>query len=230
MGVYSLNYHKTIHCGEGGVVVTDDPRLAERLQLIRNHAEAVVKAKGVEDLVNLVGFNYRMTEIEAAIAHEQLKKLDALVAVRQAHAARLNAGLAGLEGLTPPLTRPDCSHGWYVYPLKIDAAAGVPRARLVQALRAEGLELGEGYVEPLYLQPLYQQKIAFGRAGFPFRQPGVPEPDYRRGLCPVTERMHFEALIYTPLIHASLSEADIDDVIAIFHKVWAERDALRDTP
>ena len=66
MGVFSLNYHKTIHTGEGGVIVTDDDELAERLQLIRNHAEVVVRGKGVQNLVNMVGFNYRMTEIEAA--------------------------------------------------------------------------------------------------------------------------------------------------------------------
>ena len=82
MGVFSLNYHKTIHCGEGGVVVTNSDEFAERLQLIRNHGEVVVKKKGVTNLVNMVGFNYRMTEIEAAIASEQLKKLESLVAPR----------------------------------------------------------------------------------------------------------------------------------------------------
>src|SRR5262249_33012271 len=66
MGVFSLNYHKTIHSGEGGVVVTANAELAERLQLIRNHAEAVVAKKGTENIVNMVGQNYRMTEIEAA--------------------------------------------------------------------------------------------------------------------------------------------------------------------
>ncbi|HEU4879439.1 MAG TPA: DegT/DnrJ/EryC1/StrS family aminotransferase, partial [Gemmatimonadaceae bacterium] len=78
MGVFSLNYHKTIHTGEGGVVVTNDDEFAERMALIRNHGEVVVKDKGTEDIVNLVGFNYRMTEIEAAIGIEQLKKLHAL--------------------------------------------------------------------------------------------------------------------------------------------------------
>ena len=78
IGVFSLNYHKHIHTGEGGVCVTDDPVLAERLQLIRNHAEAVVGDKGVTDIVNMIGFNFRMGEIEAAIGIEQLKKLPTL--------------------------------------------------------------------------------------------------------------------------------------------------------
>ena len=83
IGVYSLNYHKHIHAGEGTVVVTNDPALAERLQLIRNHAEAVVEEKGVSDLTNMVGYNFRLTEVQAAIGREQLKKLDGLDGTRQ---------------------------------------------------------------------------------------------------------------------------------------------------
>lgn len=226
IGIYSLNYHKTIHCGEGGIVVTDDPALAERLQLIRNHGEAVVKAKGIEDITNLVGFNYRMTEIEAAIAGEQLKKLPALVATRQANADHLTRQLTGLSGLQTPIIRPGCTHGWYLYTLKYDAkTTGIPRATLATALRAEGIDIREAYVEPLYLQPLYQQRIAFGSAGFPFNL--APHIEYHRGLCPVVERMYFEEVIFTPLIHAGLNRADIDDVAAAFHKVWEQRDYLR---
>lgn len=76
IGVFSLNYHKTIHSGEGGIVVTENDEIAERVRLIRNHAEVVVGNKGTQNLVNMVGFNFRMTEIEAAIANEQLKKLE----------------------------------------------------------------------------------------------------------------------------------------------------------
>ncbi len=62
MGVFSLNYHKTIHCGEGGVIVTNDDDLANRLCLIRNHGEVVVKSKGDAGLNRLIGFNYRRSE------------------------------------------------------------------------------------------------------------------------------------------------------------------------
>src|SRR6185295_10604093 len=70
IGCFSLNYHKHIHTGEGGIVVTDDARFAERVSLIRNHAEAVVGGKGESDLVNMVGYNFRLGEIEAAIGIE----------------------------------------------------------------------------------------------------------------------------------------------------------------
>lgn len=230
IGVFSLNYHKTIHSGEGGIAVSNDARLAEKLRLIRNHAEAVAEAKGETDLVNLVGYNYRMTEIEAAIAGEQLKKLPALLATRQSHAARLTARLAGLPGITPPKVRADAEHGWYVYAIKYDAkATGVPRAKLVQALRAEGIPAAEGYVKPLYLQPMYQQRIAIGRDGFPFNLPAYAGSlNYARGICPTCEQMHFESLIYADYIHASLSEADVDSIADAWVKVLGNLDALRE--
>lgn len=68
IGGYSFNYHKHIHCGEGGLLVTNDDDYAERLQLIRNHAESVVEGKGVFSLTNMIGGNFRLGEIEAAIA------------------------------------------------------------------------------------------------------------------------------------------------------------------
>lgn len=220
IGVFSLNYHKTIHSGEGGVVVTDRADLAERLQLIRNHGEAVVKAKGHEDLVNLVGFNYRMTEIEAAIAHEQLKKLERLLLPRIEAADYLTRRIAQLPGLRPPVVRPSVRHGYYVYALTLDAEqVGVDRGEFAVALRAEGIPVAVGYVEPLYRQPMYQRGVAFGRGGFPFRQPGREAVRYPDGLCPVAERLHERELMYLPDLHAGLSPADVADIADAIEKV-----------
>ena len=93
IGGYSLNYHKHIHTGEGGILVTNDDNLAERLQLIRNHAEVVVEGKGVEKINNLLGFNFRLGEIESAIGIEQLKKLKYYVKTRERIANRLSEGI-----------------------------------------------------------------------------------------------------------------------------------------
>ncbi|NDH64767.1 MAG: DegT/DnrJ/EryC1/StrS family aminotransferase, partial [Alphaproteobacteria bacterium] len=87
VGGFSLNYHKHIHTGEGGILVTNDDEIAERMCLIRNHAEAVVGDKGVTDLSNMIGHNFRLGEIECAIGIEQLKKLDRQIASRQRAAA-----------------------------------------------------------------------------------------------------------------------------------------------
>ena len=76
IGVYSLNRHKHIHCGEGGVCVTNDKDLSIRLSLIRNHGEAVVDDMGISNISGILGVNFRMTEIEASIANQQLRKLN----------------------------------------------------------------------------------------------------------------------------------------------------------
>lgn len=237
IGVYSLNYHKHIHCGEGGVVVTDNDDLADRMRLIRNHAEAVVEAKGVHSLVNMIGFNYRMTELEAAVARCQLKKLPALLEKRLANCAYLNERLASIPAITPPRVRHDARHAFYVHACRFDTgqASGVSRDAFIAAVKAElscfagreseGVKLNCGYVKPLYWQPLYQQQIAYGAHGFPFslNQTAV---DYHKGLCPVTERMHLHELFAHELMLPCMEREDLDDVATAFEKVWERRHVL----
>ncbi|MEO6845643.1 MAG: DegT/DnrJ/EryC1/StrS family aminotransferase [Chthoniobacterales bacterium] len=229
IGVFSLNYHKTIHTGEGGVVVTNDAALAERIQLIRNHAEVVVQGKGVENIVNMVGQNYRMTEIEAAIGIEQLKKLPALMAKRQKNAEYLTKHLKDIPGLISPSVREDSTHGFYVYPMRYIRKENAPmRQALAAAIRAEGIPVGEGYVEPIYLQPLYQRRIALGDKGAPFTKPYYDgEVKYDRGICPVTERMHFEEVLIGDYCHANLEEKDMDDICAAYKKVFSQLETLK---
>jgi len=132
VGGYSLNYHKHIHTGEGGILVTNDDAIAERLQLIRNHAEAVVAGKGVTNLSNMIGYNFRLGEIECAIGIEQLKKLGGYVASRQHVAEKLTTGLSGLAGLRTPVIQQDCTHAYYVYPMVMDVdLLGISRSRIV---------------------------------------------------------------------------------------------------
>lgn len=198
IGVFSLNYHKHIHTGEGGVCVTDDRDLFHRLALIRNHAENAAPWLGVDDLVNMVGFNYRLSELAAAIGLAQLAEAETHVARREAVARALNAVAAGRPGVIPPTTRDGCRHNHYVWLLRVDpAVAGVSRATLSRALAAEGFPHGVGYVPPLYRLPLFQRRMALGREGFPFTLTGRTYP--ASGLCPVTERLHeHEALVFEP--------------------------------
>jgi dTDP-4-amino-4,6-dideoxygalactose transaminase len=221
IGVFSLNYHKTIHTGEGGVAVTNDDALAERLQLIRNHGEMVVRDKGVKDLVNMVGYNYRMTEIEAAIGSEQLKKLDSLLAPRIEAAEYLNEHLSKIPGLITPVVRGDVRHGYYLYGVRYDEKkTGAPRDRFVDALNAEGIPMIKGYTEPLYFAPLYQQRIAFGSHGFPFSYEGYKgKVSYDRGICPVAERMWEKELMVTNVCRAGVTQQDLMDVVLAFEKV-----------
>lgn len=238
IGVFSLNYHKHIHTGEGGIVVTDSDELADRVRLIRNHAESVVEAKGTASLVNMLGFNYRMTEVEAAIGREQLKKLPSLLKQRQENVAYIAEKLAAIPCLEPAKIRPGCEHSFYVHALKYDAqAAGMPRTRFVDAVRAElapielregeGVKVNGGYVKPIYLQPMFQQRIAYDAAGCPWsceRYKG--NVTYDRGICPVAEEMHENVLITHELIRPLMTREDLDDAVGAFVKVWEHKGEL----
>jgi perosamine synthetase len=236
IGGFSLNYHKHIHTGEGGMLVTNDDQVALRCQLIRNHGENLVEVQPVEDLTNMLGSNYRMTELQAAIGIAQLDRLDGFVAHRQRLAAHFGKKLAGISGLTPAKVADGAEHAYYLYPVKYDASVvGISRKAFVQAVNAELPQVEvweqtgfiEGYIKPLYLAPLYQKKIAIGRAGFPWNVNADIEYRYNKGICPVAERMYDQELIYTPLIREPLTESDIDDLVTAILKVLANRGELR---
>jgi dTDP-4-amino-4,6-dideoxygalactose transaminase len=239
IGVYSLNYHKHIHCGEGGIIVTDDDELALKLQLIRNHAEAVIGAKGYhhkDELINMVGFNYRMTEIEASIAREQLKKLPMLSDKRIENVKYLERSISKIPAIRGTKVRENSTHVYYANPLTFDSklANGIHRNKFIDAVKAElpntllredsAVLLGYGYVKPLYLLPIYQEKIAFGKDGYPFNLSN--NINYEKGLCPVTEDMHYNKLISHEFMRPGMQKKDMDDVISAFEKVWANMDEL----
>ena len=229
IGGYRLNYHKHIHCGEGGVIVTNDDRLARRAALIRNHAEAVIDSERPEDLANLLGFNFRLGEIEAAIASVQLQHLDGRVAQRQRAAAQLDAALGSLPGLTPPAVLPGNTHGYYIYGLQLDPVRlGVERAAIVEALRAEGVPGLVGSYQNLHLLPMFRQRIAYGTGGFPWRSAaGESAVRYGPGLCPVAEELHSQTFLGLALGQFSHAPADIERIVTAFRKVWAHLPALR---
>jgi len=229
VGGYSLNFHKHIHTGEGGILVTDDDEIAERLRLIRNHAEAVVGDKGVTNLSNMLGYNFRLGEIECAIGIEQLKKLKGFVATRQRAAERLASGLQGLAGLRPPVVMPDCTHAYYVYAMVLDEELiGVTRDRIYEALQAEGVHVGKSY-QNLHLLPMYQQKMAYGTKGFPWTSDICKrDVDYRKGICPVAEELQDNSYLSVGMCVYEFSKEDIDLIVAAFRKVWGQISSLGD--
>ena len=114
---------------------------------------------GVSDISNMVGYNYRLGEIECAIGIEQLKKLPKLVLGRQKAAEQLSELLSDLKGLRTPTVMPDCTL-YYMFPMVLDIdILGVSRAKIIDALSAEGITgLTAGYVN-VHLLPMYQQKL-----------------------------------------------------------------------
>lgn len=223
VGGYSLNYHKHIHTGEGGILVTNDDKIAERMQLIRNHAEAVVGDKGVTDLSNMIGHNFRLGEIESAMGIEQIKKLKKLVKGRQKAAQLLTEGLTGLPGLRPPDTRRDSTHVYYVYPLVLDIEKlGVSREKICKALAAEGVEgLAEGYTN-IHLLPMYQKKIAYGSSGFPWTSNICKRSVcYAKGICPVAEELHDKTFLSFAMCLHELNNKEANLIIEAFKKVFS---------
>ena len=228
VGGFSLNYHKHIHTGEGGILVTDDNEIAERARLIRNHAEAVVGDKGEANLTNMIGYNFRLGEIEAAIGIEQLKKLKGLVQSRQRLADLLSDGLKSLPGLRLPVVKPDCTHAYYFYPILTDAKVlGVSRDKIHAALESEGVPVAKRY-QNLHLLPMYQKKIAYGSKGFPWRSEVCQrEVRYHRGICPVAESLNDGAYMGFGMCVYNLNGEDIAQIVRAFRKVWNNLDRLR---
>lgn len=222
VGGYSLNYHKHIHTGEGGILVTNDDDVFERLQLIRNHAEAVVEDKGVTNMANMIGHNFRLGEIESAIGIEQLKKLEKFIKNRQRAAQLLNEGLKDLKGLKIPTVKDECTHAYYMYCLTLDVRQlGVSRSKIFAALEAEGVTgLSEGYVN-VHMLPMYQQKIAYGSKGFPWTSDICKrDVSYEKGICPVAEELHDKTLLGYEMCMHDLNDQDVALVVAAFEKVW----------
>jgi perosamine synthetase len=232
IGVYSLNYHKHIHCGEGGVIVTDNDDLAHKLRLIRNHAEAVIGAKGFKDkkdLINMVGFNYRMTEMEAAIAREQLKKLPKLFDERVENVSYLNEKFSNIPMLSIPKVRSGSTHAYYVHALTYDSSKvdNIHRDKFIDAVKAElprtdlrddsPVLLGYGYTKPLYMLPMFQNKIAFGSKGYPFNLSNNAQ--YNEGICPIVEDLYHHKIVTHEFMRPGMSKKDMNDVINAFEKV-----------
>ena len=229
IGGYSLNYHKHIHTGEGGILVTNSDIYADKLRLIRNHAEAVVEAKGEKNLTNMVGYNFRLGEIESAIGIEQIKKLPSLIRKRQKISERLTEGLKDLKGLQLPFVENHCTHVYYSYPMVIDIKLlNITKQKIAQALTAEGIEgVGTGYTN-IHLLPIFQEKIAYGSKGFPWNSEFCKrDVDYSKGICPVAESLHDDSHISIGLCQYELENNHVDLIIEAFKKVWSNLDILR---
>ena len=228
IGGFSLNFHKHIHTGEGGMIVTNNDDLAFKAQLIRNHGENYASKLNIKDLPNIIGGNYRLTEIQAAIGLVQLKKLSPIIEHRNVLANYLHQEINKIDCLQsfPPKT--DCEHSYYLFPIRFnEEKAKISRNLFVKSVNkefpdADGWEsvpLSEGYVEPLYLNPIYQNKIAIGSKGFPFSLNSNVKYDYSKGICPNTEKMYYKEMIISPIVREPLEISDMKNLIDAIKKV-----------
>ncbi len=183
---FSFYPTKNMTTGEGGMILTDDDAIAEKARLLRDHGQAS-KYEHV-----MLGYNYRMTEIAAAIGLVQLKKMEGWVKQRRANARALTKGLEGIEGLVPPSEGNWMVHSYYQYVVRREDAFPILRDDIVRTLNEDGIGC-----RPSYPMPLYQQKVL---------------RDLRiRGRCPVAEDV-VPRLFELP-VHPGVGPADIERIV-----------------
>ena len=205
LNTFSLHPVKHITSGEGGVVTTDDPGLAARMRIFRNHgisSDHRQREKGGSWFYEMVdlGYNYRLTDFQCALGKSQLSKLGDFVARRQGIARRYDTALKDLAGILPLEVIPGVTHAYHLYVIRIDPGVlGADRAEVFRALRAEGIGVNVHYI-PVHLHPYYRNRFGTGP-----------------GLCPVAEDA-YERILSLP-IFPGMTEQDAGDVIEAVTKV-----------
>ena len=205
MTVFSFHPVKHVTTGEGGMVATNDPRLAETLRRFRNHgisSEARQRQSAGQwhyEMV-LLGFNYRLPDTACALGLEQLKRLDRNLARRREIAARYTTAFREIPGVFPPTVRPEINPSWHLYPIRLDLDnLTTNRAEIFRALRAENIGVNVHYI-PVHYHAYYRERFGDQHGAFP-----VAEEAYER-------------LLSLPMFHG-MTDQDVEDVIAAVNKV-----------
>ncbi len=171
-GVFAFYPNKQMTTGEGGVIVTDDDQAADMMRALRNQG----RAPGDTWLQHtLLGYNYRMDEMSAALGVAQMQRLEELLAKRAQVAARYAEFLADIEEIELPVIKPETTRmSWFVYVIRL--APHIDRAKVAAALKARGVPV-RPYFTPIHLQPYMVERFGYQPQDFP-----VTEDLGRRGL------------------------------------------------
>ncbi len=213
-GIFSFQETKAISTGEGGMLVTNDENIAQVARMVRNHGEAILENQKQRTYkTEFLGWGYRMTELEAALGIAQLSKLDKANIHRNKLADYVTKRIRSIEGLEH-IKREYVYHAYWFYAILFsEERAGITRNQFVTALNAEGIPFGQGYVKPLYLNPIYHESKPFA---YKFYKGSAL---YEKGICPVTEKLHEKQLISTIVMRPPATEDDMDDVVSAIQKI-----------
>ena len=198
-GCFSFQSSKNLTSGEGGMVITNDDALYQMMNSLRN----VGRVDGGEWYEHhYAGCNYRITQLQAVLLSSQMKRLEEQTLIRHNNGTYLNELLSKIDGITP-LSRGlgETIHSYHIYIFKYDKSKfnGLSKVEFAKILAAEGVPCFMGYPEPLYKQPLFQQKN--------FMCYAIPEEvDYSEVQCPVTEKACYEEAVWI-MQHAMLGTA-----------------------
>jgi perosamine synthetase len=214
IGCYSYNEFKHISCGDGGIVLTDDDKLAVKCRLATDKCYNR-SPDALSRQATFLAANYRMTELQGAVAIAQLKKLPSIVDRRRKWCGALLDRLADLEGIDLPTITPGCSPSWWFFLFRVrpDDLGGADADHLAAALKAEGLPVAAHYIgDPIYTYPLFQNHTAFDHAPHPFAN-----RQYQRGHCPTAEAILKTSVILS--VNEAYDQQDLDETVDAFHKV-----------
>nr|WP_204955976.1 UDP-4-amino-4,6-dideoxy-N-acetyl-beta-L-altrosamine transaminase [Metabacillus crassostreae] len=206
MTMFSFHPVKHITSGEGGIITTNNEEYYQKLLQFRSHGITREPNKLVENHgpwyyeMQFLGFNYRITDIQAALGTSQLKKLDKFVDLRKKYVSLYNKAFKEIDGIQTPYQDQNGESSWHLYIIRLDLdKLSVSRKAVFEALVNENIGVNVHYI-PVHLLPYYTKL------------------GYQRGICPIAEKL-YEEIITLPLFPAMIEE-DIMDVIAAVNKVF----------
>jgi dTDP-4-amino-4,6-dideoxygalactose transaminase len=212
--------------GEGGMVVTDSDEMAEIARSFKDHGYEERERRNLLELEALytyihhrMGYNYRMTEMQAAIGLKALEKLEWNLSRRRENARYLSDHLSRHDALAPPFESDDFEHAYYKYYMRLNLKRlKTDRDTFVKAVRAEGVPIGLGTSSEGYREQAFQELVGYGRTGCPFRCPWYKgRADYTAVELPNAKRLGGEVFVLQ--VHPTIERRDLDDVIAAIEKV-----------
>ena len=231
-GTFSFQSNKTITSGEGGVVITNDPVLAEKIVALRAFGRFRNKlgVRSSDLTCQHLSSNYRLSEFQSAVLLGQLERFRAQDSIRQSNAARLTRGLEEIPGVKHVRRLyPSMKHGYYYYILRYDRESfgGLSPDRLCEVLNAEGIPFVPGDRMPLYRHPVFEIQNLAAHLGPRFAERYREAVNPAEWQCPAAE----EACTCTMLLRHQVllgTERDVDDIIEAFLKIRKNLSELRE--
>ena len=218
IGIFSLNVNKAIQVGEGGVCVTDNVDYFNKMSLIRNHGENAIDHFTTLSTINSIGMNFRMTEIQAAMAISQLRKVKKLTNKRINLVNYFKEQISGIEGIKIYEGRKDSVTSYYQFPIWIDRSKVQGKIEdIIMALNAEGAYFVR-FSKPLYQLSTFQNKNIL-KHNLPWSHPESRDIDYKKIKLKNVELI-YDNLLINEYVRPPVKKRDIDDLVNILKKVF----------
>jgi dTDP-4-amino-4,6-dideoxygalactose transaminase len=220
LGSFSFQSSKNLTSGEGGIITTNDAALAEACRSIHNCGRV---PGGIWYEHHVISGNYRLGEFQGAVLNAQLDRLEDQTRRRDRNGRYLAGKLARLPGVYPQKRPRECTrHSYHLFMLRLEGNEfGAPRGAVLKALQAEGIPCSGGYGFSLHQQPMFRKK-AFG----PYLPARRKKLDYQRVDCPNSDLICKEQGLWIEQHVLLGSQADMDDIVRAFEKVYENRGTL----